>query len=74
MKTYADHYIRDFFVNKPGRPRKATAKTGSEPQREYRNRQKSSSVTSDEKRLCAWCGSERSNLCGLCRVGQLGNI
>ena len=75
MKSEADHYTRDLLGNKPGRPRKPNAKPGAQRQREYRQRRATQIVvTSDEKRLCAWCGSERSNLCGLCRFGQLGNI
>lgn len=65
-------FTRDLLGNKPGRPRMASAKTGAQRQREYRQRKKLSSVTSDEKDFCSWCGAERTNSCGLCNVGQLG--
>ena len=74
MKSAGDHYTRDLLGNKPGRPRMANAKTGAQRQREYRQRKKSISVTSDEKDSCAWCGAARSNSCGLCNVGQLGHV
>lgn len=72
MKSDADHYTRDLLDNPPGRPRKPTAKSGAQRQREYRQRKAIEvSVTRDEN--CTWCGAARSNSCGLCNVGQKGH-
>jgi hypothetical protein len=73
VKQASDHFTCDLLGNKPGRPRKLTAKTGAQRQRDHQQR-KAISVSSDEKVSSAWCGAERSNSCGLCNVGQLGRV
>jgi len=73
MKSQADHYTLDLLGNKPGRPRKVNAKTGSQRTREYRQR-KALSVTGDgNSEQCSWCGAQRSSCCGICNIGQLGH-
>lgn len=68
MKSEADHYTLDLLGNKPGRPRKSSAKRVRE------RRQRSTSTTPDHgvTELCPWCGAERSSCCGICTIGQLG--
>lgn len=72
MKTGADHYTRDLLGNKPGRPRKANAKTGAQRTREHRQRKAISVTGNGNSEPCAWCGAERSSCCGICTIGQLG--
>jgi hypothetical protein len=73
MKSDADHYTRDLFGNKSGRPRKLNAKNGAQRTREYRQvRGQQISVTNDAKQTCTWCGVNRDNCCGICTIGQLG--
>jgi hypothetical protein len=75
MKQVNDYFTGDLLGNRPGRPRDPNAKPGAQRQREYRQRKAQKvSVTSDENKLCAWCGVARSNSCGLCNVGQLGHV
>lgn len=68
MKSEADHYTLDLLGNKPGRPRKPSAKRARECG------QRSTAVTPDHgpTDLCPWCGAKRSSCCGICTIGQLG--
>lgn len=68
MKSEADHYTLDLLGNKPGRPRKSSAK------RVHERGQRSTSTTPGHglTELCPWCGAKRSSCCGICTIGQLG--
>ena len=72
MKSEADHYTRDLLGNKPGRPRKPSAKSAAQRTREHRQRKAISVTGNGNLELCAWCGAERSSCCGIRTIGQLG--
>lgn len=76
MKQPSDKFTSEIFGNRPGRPRKLSAKNGAQRQREYRGRQSKKqviSVTSDEKQYCDLCISHGKQCSGICSVAQLGH-
>jgi hypothetical protein len=73
MKTKDDHYTADLYGNRPGRPRKLHAKSGAQRVREHRAKKATAiNVTNNVNQSCTWCGTTKTNCCGICSIGQLG--
>jgi hypothetical protein len=73
MKQVADKFTSEMFGNRAGRPHKLDAKSGAQRVREHRARKATAiNVTSNVNQPCTWCGTSKTNCCGICSIGQLG--
>jgi hypothetical protein len=73
MKQVADKFTSEMFGNRPGRPHKLDAKSGAQRVREHRAKKAMAiNVTSNVNQSCTWCGTTKTNCCGICSIGQLG--